>query len=88
MVKITETAYSRLADKLTNQPEGVAVRITVRKGRVRFRPSRQQEGDTVFQHAGQSLLLVGNKTSRRIANRTLDTVSTTEGDRLRFVRPR
>lgn len=87
MVTVTQTACSRLAGKLTNQPEGMAVRITLQKGRVRFRPDRRQAGDTVFEHKGQSVLLVGDSTARRIANRVLDTIETTDGERLRFVRP-
>ena len=87
MVKVTETALSRLKRKLKRQPAGVAVRITVEDGHVQFRPDTEQKGDVVFARSGQSLLLVGLETAQRIANRTLDVVKTLDGDRLRFVRP-
>ena len=48
MVKVTETALSRLKRKLKRQPEGVAVRITVEDGHVQFRPDTEQKGDVVF----------------------------------------
>ena len=86
MVSITQTAYSRLAHKLTNQPDDVSVRITLQNGRVRFRPGRRRDGDTVFAHEGHAVLLVGTATAPRIANRILDTVDTSAGKRLRFVK--
>jgi Fe-S cluster assembly iron-binding protein IscA len=85
MVKVTETALSRLKRKLKRQPEGVAVRITVQDGHVQFRPDTEQKGDVVFAQSGQSLLLVGLETAERIAHRTLDVVKTIKGNRLRFV---
>lgn len=87
MVKVTNTAMSRLKRKLKRQPEGVAVRITVRDGHVQFRPDTEQTGDVVFSQSGRSLLLVGLETAKHIANRTLDVVRTVKGDRLRFVYP-
>jgi len=87
MVKVTNTALSRLKRKLKRQPEGVAVRITVQDGHVQFRPDTEQTGDLVFSQSGRSLLLVGTETAEHITNRTLDVVRTVEGDRLRFVRP-
>ncbi len=87
MFTITATAYSRLKRKLKRQPEGTAVRITVKDGLVQFRTDTEQKGDVVFGQRGRSLLLVGTETAPRIANRTLDTVETGEGERLRFVRP-
>ncbi len=85
MVSITQTAYCRLAHKLTNQPDDVSVRITLRNGRIRFRPGRRREGDTVFAHEGHPVLLVGASTGPQIADRVLDTVETSAGRRLRFV---
>lgn len=87
MVKVTATAFSRLKQKLRRQPEGIAVRITVRDGHVHFRPDSEKKGDVVFSQHGKSLLLVGSETAGRIANRILDVVETSDGGRLRFVRP-
>ncbi len=87
MVTITATAYSRLHGKLKAQPEGTAVRMTVKNGHVKFRPDTEQKGDVVFAHRGQSVLLLAPSTARQISRRTLDVVTTAEGDRLRFVRP-
>jgi len=86
MVKVTETALSRLKRKLKGQSEGVAVRITVEDGHVQSRPDTEQTGDVVFTRSGQSVLLVGLETAKHITNRTLDVVKTIKGDRLRFVR--
>ena len=85
--KVTETALLRLKRKLEQQPDGVAVRITVEDGHVQFRPDTKQKGDLVFARSGQLLLLVGLETAKHIANRTLGVVKTAAGDRLRFVRP-
>ena len=85
MVKVTETAFTRLKRKLRRQPEGIAVRITVHEGHVQFRPDSEQKGDVVFSQHGQSLLLVGKETADRIADRVLDVVETRKGKRLRFV---
>jgi Fe-S cluster assembly iron-binding protein IscA len=87
MVKITPTAITRLHGKLESQPEGTAVRMTVKNGHVRFRPDTQRKGDLVFQHKGQSVLLIGASTARQTSKRTLDVVKTADGNRLRFTRP-
>ncbi|MFO0998862.1 MAG: hypothetical protein U0936_00855 [Planctomycetaceae bacterium] len=87
MVKVTATAFSRLKRKLRRQPEGIAVRITLKNGHVEFRPDKEQTGDVVFAHRGQSVLLVGTDTADKIARKTLDVVKTADGDRLRFTRP-
>ena len=87
MVKVTETALLRLKRKLEQQPDGVAVRITVEDGHVQFRPDTKQKGDLVFARSGQLLLLVGLESAKHIENRTLGVVKTAAGDRLRFVRP-
>ena len=87
MVTITATAFSRLHGKLKAQPEGTAVRMTVKNGHVRFRPDIQHKGDVVFAHGGQSVLLIAPSTARRVSRRTLDVIKTADGDRLRFVRP-
>ncbi len=87
MVKVTATAFSRLQRKLKRQPEGIAVRITVKNGHVKFRPDTEQKGDVVFAHRGQSVLLVGAETAAKISHRTLDVIKTVDGDRLRFSRP-
>ena len=87
MVKITPTAITRLHGKLESQPEGTAVRMTVKNGHVRFRPDTERKGDIVFHHQGQSVLLVGAATARQTSKRTLDVVTTADGNRLRFTRP-
>ena len=87
MVKVTAMAFSRLKRKLRRQPEGIAVRITMENGHVEFRPDKEQTGDVVFAHRGQSVLLVGTETADKIARKTLDVVKTADGDRLRFTRP-
>ena len=86
-MKVTPGAFSRLKEKLRRQPEGIAVRIIVRNGHVHFRPDSEKNGDVVFAQGGQSLLLVGSRTAKRIADRILDVVQTSNGGRLRFVRP-
>ena len=65
MVKVTATAFSRLKRKLRRQPEGIAVRITMENGHVEFRPDKEQKGDVVFAHRGQSVLLVGTERQKR-----------------------
>ncbi len=86
MVTVTATAFSRLQRKLRSQPDGTAVRITVKDGHVKFRPDTEQTGDVVFAHRGHSVLLVAADTAERISTRTLDVVKTADGERLRFVR--
>jgi Fe-S cluster assembly iron-binding protein IscA len=85
-MKITAAAFSRLKLKLRGQPEGTAVRIKLEDGLVTFRPDMKKEGDVVFAHRGQSVLVVAPDTAQRIDARTLDVVETTAGDRLRFVK--
>lgn len=85
MVTITEKAYSRLQRKLKRHPDGIAVRMTVKDGRVRFQPDAEQKGDVVFTHGGQSVLLMAADTARRVSKRTLDVVKTDDGKRIRFV---
>lgn len=86
MVKVTDHAISRLQRKLKRQPDGTAVRMTVKGGRVRFRPDTEQQGDVVFSHEDRSVLLIAADTARRVSKRTLDVIETEAGQRLRFVR--
>jgi len=85
MVTVTEHAISRLQSKLNRQPEGTAVRMTIKAGRVKFRPDTEQQGDVVISHDGQSVLFMAADTARRVSKRTLDVVKTEAGKRLRFV---
>ena len=86
MVKVTNTAFSRLKHKLRRQPDGTSVRLTVEDGHVTFRPGTEQKGDVVFAHRGHSILVMAADTADRISTRTLDVVKTIDGARLRFVR--
>lgn len=85
MVTITENAISRLQRSLKRQPDGTAVRMSIKDGRVKFRRDTEQEGDVVFTHDGRSVLFMAADTARRVSKRTLDVVTTEAGKRLRFV---
>ncbi|MEX2287595.1 MAG: hypothetical protein WD648_10935 [Planctomycetaceae bacterium] len=88
MLTITPTAYARLSKQLVDRPDDVAVRIILREGRVKFRRGRHRTGDTVFNHEGRPVLLVGQRTAKKIGNRTLDALETVDGQRLRLRRPK
>jgi Fe-S cluster assembly iron-binding protein IscA len=85
MITVTKHAFSRLQRKLNRQPEGTAVRMTVKDGRVKFRPDTEQQGDVVISHAGRSVLFMEAETAQKVSRRTLDSVKTDTGKRLRFV---
>ena len=85
MVNVTDPAIHRLQDKLEMQPEGFAVRMTVKNGRVKFRPDTHQEGDVVVSHEGRSVLFMTADIADKVSKRTLGVVSTEDGKRLRFV---
>ncbi|MEO2014446.1 MAG: hypothetical protein ABGZ53_08720 [Fuerstiella sp.] len=85
MVTITEKAFARLQRKLRRHPDGVAVRMTAKDGRVKFQSDTEQNGDVVFTHGGRLVLVMAADTARRVSKRTLDVVATENGKRLRFV---
>lgn len=85
MVTVTDHAIHRLEDKLETQPEGFAVRMKIKNGRVKFRPDTQQEGDVVVSHKGRSVLFMAAEIADKVSKRTLGVVTTEAGQRLRFV---
>lgn len=84
MVTLTENAISRLQRKVRRQPDGTAIRMSIKHGRVRFRPDTEQDADVVVTHGGQSILLMAADTAQRVSQRTLDFLPTEAGKRLRF----
>ena len=86
MVTITAPAYVRLAGRRTRQANGLGCRVTVTNGHVQFRADQPQHGDLVFEHEGQSVLMISSSTATLLTSHVLDVVTTDVGDRLRFVR--
>ena len=85
-MNVTQDAYSRLSKKLADRPDHVAVRILLRDGRVKFRPSTPRPGDEVFCHEGRVVLVLSEHVAQHFGNRTLDVRPTHAGPRLRFRR--
>ncbi len=86
MMTITQNAYERLLFKLADRSQGVAIRMSLNEGRVKFRRGRRRAGDVVFEHQGKPVLLLARRTAERIENLTLDAPETDEGRRLRLRR--
>lgn len=86
MLTISPPAYDRLSKMLADRPHDVAVRIFVRDGRARIRPSRQRQGDQVLTHAGRTVLLLDPDAAQYVDQRMIDIRDTANGQRLRLQR--
>jgi len=86
MLRITNTAYTRLSELLSNHPTDVAMRIVRRAGRSKLKRGSQQPGDEAFQHAGRTVLLLDQKAAKRLARKTLVVNDTDGGPKLRLCR--
>ena len=86
MLTITQPAYERLSEMLSDRPEDVAVRIFLDEGRARIRPDRKRSGDKVLKHDGRTVLLFDKQAARHLDERTLGIRQTENGPRLRLQR--
>ncbi len=86
MFTLTEAAGAFLAQKLdqSEAPEGVAARIVIEgSGRV-LKFDYVRPGDATFAHEGRTVLLLDQKASQSLADKTLDVEETEEGRKLRM----
>ncbi len=88
MLTVTEDAKQHLKKALlggTADPD-LGIRLTVdSSGEYGMTLDREAPGDSVVEHEGSKVLLVGREVSDRLADMTLDTHDTPEGARLRLV---
>jgi Fe-S cluster assembly iron-binding protein IscA len=74
MLTVTDAAVAHLAEMLKQQdtPEDVAVRFVCEAQGIALQHDNEREGDTTFQHEGQTVLLLDAQVSELLAEHTLD----------------
>lgn len=86
MLTVTEAASAHLARmiKRQNGPENIALRIVYEGQSAALRQDSDRTGDTTFQHAGRTVLLLDAQVSELLAEDTLDL----EGTKLKLQSPK
>jgi Fe-S cluster assembly iron-binding protein IscA len=84
MFAVTETAGIRLVEKLAKRAtDDDSVMRFVRKSRGwLLRLDKPATDDSVFEHEGQTVLVVDAKAARLLVDRTLDTKDSSAGSKL------
>ena len=84
MLTLTEAACAYLAQMLDNDqaPEGVAVRIVSDKDGLSMQRGRPEPGETTFDHAGKTVLVLDEQMSTTLTDKTLDIEHADEGPTL------
>lgn len=86
MLTVTDAASARLAEILRQQsmPEEIAVRFGCEGQGIVARQDSERAGETTFQHAGRTVLLLDAQVSEVLAEDTLDLM----GAKLTLKRPK
>lgn len=86
MLTVTEDAKAKFADMLDqgDAPEGVAIRLVVQDGGLAVTPDQEKPGDTTFEHAGRTVLLVEDQIVNHLEDRTIDVDQSEEGEQLKI----
>ncbi len=81
---ITYTAAEHIAYMLSEQqvPDGIVLRIKLRKGGVEIQPDKMRPGDETFDHNGKVVLVLDQQTSQLLGNKTIDLLTDDEGSHL------
>jgi Fe-S cluster assembly iron-binding protein IscA len=84
MVTITYTAAEHIAYVLSEHevPDGIVLRIELTKGAVGIRPDRMRSGDETFDHNGNIVLVLDQRTSQLLGNKTIDLMTDDHGPHL------
>lgn len=86
MLTLTDPACTRLSEILDDYPDDVVARIILTDGGLKLRRGTPRPGDEVFEHEGRPVLLLDERVSERLENKTLDIRQTENGPKLRFRR--
>ena len=82
MLIVSDAAYARLTDLLSDCPDKIAARF-VRKGdRIRLRRGELRPGDKIIKHEGRVVLLMAKSLVERLSDRVLDVRKTANGPKL------
>ncbi len=84
MLTLTEAAGAYLLQMLANDqaPEGVAVRVVSDEDELSMQRGRPEPGETTFEHAGKTVLVLDEQMSTALTDKTLDVEQTDEGPTL------
>ena len=82
MLTITKAAFSKLRDKLSDQPLEIAARLSRKDDRTRVRFGKQRPGDDVVEHHGRIVLLMNKSISQELQHKVLDVRKTVDGTKL------
>jgi len=84
MLNLTEAAGGYLSKVLEDAqaPPDTAVRLAVEGQEISSTLDTARPGDTTYNHEGRKVLLLDDRASRVLAERTLDLQPTDEGPRL------
>ena len=86
VLTVTEAASAHLARMIKRQDgqEGMVVRFVCEGQGIKLRQDSERTGDTTFQHAGRTVLLLDAQVSELLAEDTLDL----KGTKLKLRRPK
>lgn len=81
MLTVTEAAGSYLADLLTqaNAPDDTAIRFVLKDDTITPQVDHERPGDTTFEHAGSTILVLDASLSTVLEEKTLDVQETDDG---------
>jgi len=84
MLTVTDVAAQYLCETLTRKEEGApaALRIVYSEDGYQLTLDDPKEGDEVFEHEGESYLLVDSEVGEALSDATLDVQESPQGTRL------
>ena len=87
MLTLTDAAGGYLCEVLdkSNAPNEAAVRLSVGQNGLSAAIDAQRPGDATYDHEGRKVLLLDERASKALSERTLDLQQTPEGERLGIV---
>ncbi|MEQ9409493.1 MAG: hypothetical protein RIK87_17285 [Fuerstiella sp.] len=84
MLSITTSAWKRLTQLKAARPDVEAIRLTLKDGAFKCARGGRRELDRVIDHPGGPTLLMSRRVAKNLSGRTLDTLDTKKGPRLRL----
>ena len=82
MLVVSDAAYARLADLLSEYPDKIAARIVRKGNRMSLRRGQSRPGDKMIEHEGRVVLLLAKSLVDRLSDRVLDVRKTADGPKL------
>ena len=84
MLTVTYTAGEHIAYMLSEHEvrDDVVLRIELTKGGIKMQPDKMRPGDETFDHNGKVVLVLDQKASQLLGNKTIDLMSDDDGSHL------